>query len=43
MLCFNSCFVEPGRAAQLVEHLTRKSEVLGLLPGLATYFLFSFR
>ena len=35
-----------GRVAQLVGHLTRKSEVLGFLgsiPGLATYFRFSFR
>ena len=32
-----------GRAAQSVEHLTRKSEVLGSIPGLATYFRFSFR
>ena len=27
-----------GRIAQSVGHLTRKSEVLGLIPGLATYF-----
>ena len=33
----------PGRVAQLVGHLTRKSEVLGLIPGLATYFCFFFR
>ena len=33
----------PGRVAQSVGHLTRKSEVLGLIPGLATYFRFSFR
>ena len=33
----------PGRVAKLVGHLTRKSEVLGLIPGLATYFRFSFR
>ena len=31
-----------GRVAQLVGHLTRKSEVLGSIPGLATYFRFSF-
>ena len=31
----------PGRVAQSVGHLTRKSWVLG--PGLATYFRFSFR
>ena len=34
---------EPGRVAQSVGHLTRKSGVLGSIPGLATYFLFSFR
>ena len=34
---------EPGRVGQLVGHLTRKSGVLGLIPGLATYFRFSFR
>ena len=33
----------PGRIAQSVGHLTRKSGVLGLIPGLATYFLLSFR
>ena len=33
----------PGRVAQSVGHLTRKSGVLGLIPGLATYFRFSFR
>ena len=34
--------VQPGRVAQSVRHLTRKSEVLGSIPGLATYFRFSF-
>ena len=34
---------QPGRVAQLVGHLTRKSGVLGSVPGLATYFRFSFR
>ena len=34
---------KPGRVAQSVGHLTRKSGVLGSIPGLATYFLFSFR
>ena len=34
---------KPGRVAQLVGHLTRKSGVLGSIPGLATYFRFSFR
>ena len=33
----------PGRVAQSVGHLNRKSGVLGLIPGLATYFRFSFR
>ena len=33
----------PGRVAQSEGHLTRKSEVLGSIPGLATYFRFSFR
>ena len=29
----------PGRVAQSVGHLTRKSGVLGSIPGLATYFV----
>ena len=33
----------PGRVAQLVGHQTRKSGVFGSIPGLATYFRFSFR
>ena len=33
---------KPGRIAQSVGHLTRKSGVLGSIPGLATYFRFSF-
>ena len=33
----------PGRVAQSVGHLTRKSGVLGSIPGQATYFRFSFR
>ena len=33
----------PGRVAQSVGHLTRKSGVLGSITGLATYFRFSFR
>ena len=33
----------PGRVAQSVGHLTRKSEVLASIPGQATYFRFSFR
>ena len=36
-------FIGPGRVAQSVGHLTRKSGVLGSIPGLATYFRFSFR
>ena len=32
---------EPGRVSQSVGHLTRKSNVLGSIPGLATYFRFS--
>ena len=31
-----------GRVAQSVGNLTRKSGVLGSIPGLATYFRFSF-
>ena len=34
--------LSPGRVAQSVGHLTRKSGVLGSIPGLATYFRFSF-
>ena len=34
---------KPGRVAQSVGHLTRRSGVLGSIPGLATYFRFSFR
>ena len=33
---------EPGRIAQSVGHLTCKLGVLGSMPGLATYFRFSF-
>ena len=33
----------PARVAQSVGHLTRKSGVLGSIPGPATYFRFSFR
>ena len=33
----------PGRVAQSVGHLTRKSGVLGSIPGLATHFRFAFR
>ena len=34
---------QPGRVAQSVGPLIVKSEVLGSLPGLATYFRFCFR
>ena len=34
---------QPGRVAQSVGHLTRKSGVLGSIPDLVTYFRFSFR
>ena len=34
---------KPGRVAQSVGHLTSKSGILGSIPGLATYFRFSFR
>ena len=34
---------KPGRVAQSVGHLTRKSGVPVSIPGLATYFCFSFR
>ena len=33
----------PGRVAQSVGHLTRKAGILGSIPGLATFFRFSFR
>ena len=32
-----------GRVAQSGGHLTRQADVLGPIPGLATYFRFSFR
>ena len=35
--------IGPGRVAESLGHLTRKSGVLGSKPGLATYFRFSFR
>ena len=43
--CISNLYVllEPGRVAQSVGHLTRKSGVLGSIPGLATYLNFSFR
>ena len=48
VLCPGYCrpltpFPLPGRVAQSVGHLTHKSGVLGSIPGLATYFRFSFR
>ena len=39
--CSKSVTVK-GRVAQSVGQLTRKSGVLGSIPGLATYFRFSF-
>ena len=32
-------FQKPSHVAQSVGHLTRKSEVMGSIPGLATYFV----
>ena len=43
LLDFFTIAARPGRVAQSVGHLTRKSGVLGSIPGLATYFRFSFR
>ena len=40
---YSTCLEKPGHVAQSVGHLTRKSGVLGSIPGLATYFRFSFR
>ena len=39
MLNMTTAYAEEqtGRVAQSVGHLTRKSEVLGSIPGLATY------
>ena len=34
---------KPGRVAQSVGHLSHKSDVLGSITGLATFFRFSFR
>ena len=41
-IILDPCY-RPGRVAQSVGHLTHKSGVLGSIPGLATYFRFSFR
>ena len=41
-LGYTDCLT-PGRVAQSVGQLTRKSGVLGSIPGLATYFHFTFR
>ena len=38
-----SLVLRPGRVAQSEGHVTRKSEVLGSIPSLATYFRLSFR
>ena len=35
--------ISPGSVVQSVGHLTHNSGVLGSIPGLATYFRFSFR
>ena len=41
---FSTLFVEePGHVAQSLGHLTRKSEVLGSIPGLAVFFRFSLK
>ena len=40
---YNDRICWPGCVAQSVGHLTRKSGVLGSIPGLAAYFHFSFR
>ena len=42
-LAISTLIYQPDRVVQSVGHLTRKSEVLGAIPGLATYFRFSFR
>ena len=42
-LAIGLSLVQPGQVAQSVGHLTRKSGVLDSIPGLATYFRFSFR
>ena len=42
-LIVHSRILPHGRVAQSVGHLTRKSGVLVSIPGLATYFRFSFR
>ena len=39
----NILSIRTDSRAQSVGHLTRKSGVLGSIPGLATYFRFSFR
>ena len=43
ILCSYYITNNAGRIAQLVGHLTCKSGALGSIPGLATYFRFSFR
>ena len=40
---YQAAICKPGHEAQSVGHLTRKSEVMGSIPSLATYFRFSFR
>ena len=41
--CLPKLLKRLGRVAQSVGHLARKSGILGSIPGLATYFRFSFR
>ena len=43
ILVTDSSLLHTGRVAQSVGHPTHKSGVLGSIPGLATYFRFSFR
>ena len=42
-IILKSPLIWPGRVAQSVGYLTRKSGVLGSIPGLATDLRFSFR
>ena len=41
--CIHVLVDSPGCVERSVGHLNRKSGVLGSIPGLATYFHFSFR
>ena len=42
-MAFKARCARPGCVVQSVGHLSRKSGVLGSIPGLATYFRFFFR